>query len=119
MIMMPAATAEPQSRLSLGILALIVAVAVFSGVVAFLAFDRFGDDLMKKWVGESKPTKVVAPAPKPVDPPPPVEVEEPEVEEAAAQDGLTEEEGAEEKAKNSDETSEEEVKVPTRPLTGK
>jgi hypothetical protein len=59
-----ASTAEPKSRLSLGILALIVAVAVFSGVVAFLAFDRFGDDLMKKWVTEGETSRVEPPAPK-------------------------------------------------------
>jgi predicted Zn finger-like uncharacterized protein len=56
-----AATAEPKRGLSLGILALIVAVAVFSGVIAFLAFDRFGDELMKKWVGTSGSTTVEAP----------------------------------------------------------
>ncbi|MGI9431421.1 MAG: AgmX/PglI C-terminal domain-containing protein [Myxococcota bacterium] len=59
-----ASTAEPKSRLSLGILALIVAVAVFSGVVAFLVFDRFGDELMKKWVTAGEPAAVAAPAPK-------------------------------------------------------
>lgn len=45
-----AATAEPRRGPSLGVLALIIAVAVFSGVVAFLAFERFGDDLLDRWV---------------------------------------------------------------------
>ncbi len=87
-----AATAEPRSGMSLGVLVLIVAVAVFSGVVAFLAFDRFGDDLMEKWVGSSEPKKVVAPAPKPA--PEPLAVQEPEVDDAVEVDGAPEEDAA-------------------------
>jgi hypothetical protein len=84
-----AATAEPRSGLSLGILALIVVVAVFSGVVAFLAFDRFGDSLLQDVLSTSKPAVVAAPIPAPAP------VEEPAValqesvapEELAAEDG--------------------------------
>ena len=63
-----AATAEPESRMSLGILALIIAVTVFSGVAAFLVFERYGDQLMEKWVGPSTSSGPVkaAPAPAPV-----------------------------------------------------
>jgi hypothetical protein len=87
-----AATAEPRSRLSVGVLMLIVAVAVFSAVVAFLAFDRFGDSLLKDVLGLSESAEVVAPAPAPDTPPPPVEEPEVAFEEAAAE----QEEGAEE-----------------------
>jgi len=71
-----AATVEPKRGLSLGILALIIAVAVFSGVVAFLAFDRFGDELIEKWVSTREPSRVVPPARKRAVAP----VEQPEVE---------------------------------------
>ena len=57
-----AASVEPKRGLSPGILALIIAVAVFSGVVAFLAFDRFGDELLEKWVGPGEQARVAAPA---------------------------------------------------------
>jgi len=43
-------------------LALIIAVAVFSAVVAFLVFDRFGDELLEKWVGPGERARVAAPA---------------------------------------------------------
>jgi predicted Zn finger-like uncharacterized protein len=57
-----AATAEPPNRLSLGVWAMIVAVAVFSGVAAFLAFDRFGESLLEDLLGRSE-TAAVVPAP--------------------------------------------------------
>jgi len=86
-----AATAEPRSGLSLGVLALIVAVAVFSGVVAFLAFDRFGDSLdslLSDLLGTSEPAVVAAPIPAPAP------VEEPEVAvEANATEALALEDG--------------------------
>ena len=72
-----AATAEPESRLSLGILALIVAVAVFSGVVAFLAFERYGEQLMEQLVGVSEAPKAVTPTPAPAPEPEPVALPEP------------------------------------------
>jgi predicted Zn finger-like uncharacterized protein len=71
------ATAEPRTGLSLGVLALIVAVAVFSGVVAFLAFDRFGDSLLNDLFGMGEPASIVAHIPARVDAPAPVD--EPEV----------------------------------------
>jgi hypothetical protein len=95
-----AATAEPRSGLSLGILAVIVAVAVFSGVVAFLAFDRFGDSLLKDLLGTGEPAVITAPAARPVDAPAPVDepeavVEESASEELASEDGETLAEGQE------------------------
>ena len=57
-----AATAEPRSRISLGVWAMIIAVAVFSAVVAFLAFERFGDSLLTDLLGNREPA-AVAPAP--------------------------------------------------------
>ncbi|MBW2161449.1 MAG: zinc-ribbon domain-containing protein [Deltaproteobacteria bacterium] len=71
-----AATAEPRSGLSLGVLALIVAVAVFSTVVALLAFDRFGDSLLSDLLGTGEAGVIAAPIPAPVDAP--VPVDEPE-----------------------------------------
>jgi hypothetical protein len=85
-----AVTAEPRRGLSIGVLAMIVAVAVFSGVVAFLAFDRFGDTLLKDVLGVSMPTKVAPPAPAPIVAPPPVEEPEVAVEEAAAEEAAAE-----------------------------
>jgi hypothetical protein len=58
-----AATAEPPSRLSLGVWAMIVAIAVFSGVAAFLAFDRFGDALLKDLLGRTEQAAVTPVAP--------------------------------------------------------
>ncbi len=97
------ATAEPASRLSLGILAVIIAVAVFSGVVAFLAFERFGDSLLKDLLGKSAPAVIASPIPAPVDAPPPVEKPEVAVEavaakEVAAEDGEPLAEGEEAEA---------------------
>jgi len=85
-----AVTAEPRRGLSIGVLAMIVAVAVFSGVVAFLAFDRFGDTLLKDVLGVSMPAKVAPPAPAPIVAPPPVEEPEVAVEEAAAEEAAAE-----------------------------
>jgi predicted Zn finger-like uncharacterized protein len=68
-----AATAEPRSGLSLGILALIVAVAVFSAVGALLAFERFGDSTLSDLLGTIE-SAITAPAiPAPVDAPAPVD----------------------------------------------
>ena len=47
-------TVEPRRGLSVGALAMIVAVAVFSGVLAFLAFDRFGNELLNELLGASR-----------------------------------------------------------------
>ena len=96
-----AATAEPKRGLSLGVLALIIAVAVFSGVAAFLAFERFGDELMKQWVMMSESVSGAKPAPKrtPVATPEPTPEPEPElaaaaepvaVEESAGEEGVEE-----------------------------
>ena len=83
-----AATAEPRSGLSLGILALMVALAVFSGVAAFLAFDRFGDSFLQDVLSTSEPAVVAAPipAPAPVEEPE-VALEESATQELAAEDG--------------------------------
>ena len=53
-----AVVAEPRSGLSLGVLALIIAIAVFSGVVGFLAFDRFGDSLLTDLLGNGNSAAV-------------------------------------------------------------
>ena len=68
--MAAAATAEPQNRISLGVWALILAIAVFSGVAAFLAFDRFGDSLLKDLLGRTEPVAVVPAVPAPATPQP-------------------------------------------------
>jgi hypothetical protein len=78
-----AATVEPRSRLSLGILALIVAVAVFSAVVALLAFDRFGESLLPDVLDTIESAFTAAPAAAPVDAPAPAD--EPEVAVAAGE----------------------------------
>lgn len=52
-----AATQEPRRRVSIGVWVLVIAVAVFSGVVAFLAFDRFGGELLDQWIGALEPEK--------------------------------------------------------------
>ena len=49
------ATVEPRRGMSLGILAIIVAVAVFSGVAAFLAFEKFGDSLLQDLLTKYQP----------------------------------------------------------------
>jgi len=68
-----AATAEPRSGLSLGVLALIVAVAVFSAVVALLAFDRIDDSLLRDLLGRIESAVTTAPIAAPVDAPAPVD----------------------------------------------
>jgi predicted Zn finger-like uncharacterized protein len=83
-------TAEPRPGLSLGVLAMIVAVAVFSGVVAFLAFDRFGDSLLRDLLGKSGRAKVVSPVSAPIDTPTLVSEPEAAVEGTAAEDVATE-----------------------------
>ena len=50
------ASVEPRRGPSLAVLALIVSVAVFSGVAAFLAFERFGDSSWTQWVGRGRST---------------------------------------------------------------
>lgn len=87
-----AATAEPQSRLSLGGLILILAVLAFSGVVAFLAFERYGDSLLETWLGRGEPAAIVAPAPKPA--PVPAVAAETTVSEELASEELAGAEGA-------------------------
>jgi hypothetical protein len=73
-------------------LALIVAVAVFSAVVALLAFDRFGDSLLTDLLGKREAAAVAPPVPAPMDTPPPVE--EPEVAvEGSAAEGVAAEDG--------------------------
>jgi len=103
-----AATVEPRRGLSIGVLAMIVAVAVFSAVVAFLAFDRFGDTLLKDVLGVSAPAKVAPPAPAPIVAPPPVEEPEVAVEEAAAEEAAAEQlaEGEEAETVTEGETAE-------------
>ena len=61
-----AAEAEPDKRISLGKWAVIVAVIVLSSVVAFLAFDRFGDSLLKDLLGKIEPVAAVPAASTPV-----------------------------------------------------
>ncbi|NOQ84957.1 MAG: AgmX/PglI C-terminal domain-containing protein [Myxococcales bacterium] len=60
------AEAEPDKRVSLGKWAVIVAVVVFSSVAAFLAFDRFGDSLLKDLLGKLEPVAAVPAASTPV-----------------------------------------------------
>jgi hypothetical protein len=81
-----AATAEPDSRRSLGVWAVIIAVIVFSGVVALLAFDRFGDSLLRDLLERLEPAAAAPAVSAPVVPKP---VEEPEV----AAEGLSTEDG--------------------------
>ena len=73
----PAAVApgEPRRGLSVGALAMIVAVAVFSAVVAFLAFDRFGERLLKEVLDGREPPVAVAPPVRAVVPTPPQPVQ--------------------------------------------
>ena len=54
--------------MSLGVLVLIVSIVVFSGVTAFLAFERYGDSLLTKWLGAGKPPRHAAPVAL-IDPP--------------------------------------------------
>jgi len=52
------ASAEPRRRLSVGVLALILAVIVLAGVSSFLAYERFGGSALTDWLG----SRVTAPA---------------------------------------------------------
>jgi len=79
------ATVEPRRGMSLGILAIIVAVAVFSGVAAFLAFEKFGDSLLQDLLTKYQASEPAKPVAAPVAAPP-VEEPEVEVEEAAAEE---------------------------------
>jgi predicted Zn finger-like uncharacterized protein len=63
-----AATAEPAGRPSIGLLVLLVSIAVFSGVAAFLTFERYGDSLLMKWLGAGPMSPTAAPVAL-VDPP--------------------------------------------------
>ncbi len=45
------ASAEPRRRLSVGVLALILAVIVLAGVSSFLAYERFGGSALTGWLG--------------------------------------------------------------------
>jgi|GEM_PF-1462898 len=86
-------SAEPRRGPSLGAWAMIVAVAVFSGVAAFLAFDRFGDSLLQDLLARVEAPARSAPAPKPLDAPLPdpavvaADAEEGTPEQSAAEDG--------------------------------
>ncbi|NNE17112.1 MAG: DUF4339 domain-containing protein [Myxococcales bacterium] len=62
-----AATAEPRRRLSVGVLALILAVIVLTAVSSFLAYERFGGSVLIDWLGDrdSSPAEPRARAPKP------------------------------------------------------
>lgn len=57
------AATEPRSGLSVGALALILSLVVFSAVFAFLVFERYGDALMANLLGDPNPAGVGAPAP--------------------------------------------------------
>lgn len=57
---------EPRTGSALWVWGLMVAVAVFSGVVAVLAFDKYGDTILEKLLGS--PSAPVQQAPKAVPP---------------------------------------------------
>jgi hypothetical protein len=77
---------EPERRgVSLGAVALIVAVAVFAGVVAFLAFDRYGDSLLQSLLGNQEPAQA------PALPPPPAEANDAPSDETVADVTATDE----------------------------
>jgi predicted Zn finger-like uncharacterized protein len=80
------ATAEPRSGLSLGVLALIIAVAVFAAVVVFLSFDRFGDSSLSDLLGTGEAAPIAAPSPAPVAAPE-VAVAQSASEQLATEDG--------------------------------
>ena len=56
------ASVEPRRGWSLGLLAVLIAVTVFSAVVAFLAFERYGDSLLRDLLEGSEPVSVPAPS---------------------------------------------------------
>ncbi len=92
----PEPATKSDRRLSVGVLALLLALIAFSGMLAYLVFDRYGDRLMESVLGESTPPAKQAPAPAPVEPKA-AEAEEP-AEEASSEessDGEAPAEGAE------------------------
>jgi len=56
------ASVEPRRGWSLGFLAVLIAVTVFSAVVAFLAFERYGDSLLRDLLEGGEPRAVSAPS---------------------------------------------------------
>jgi len=58
-------SAAPTGKPSIGVLALIVSVVVFSAVLAYLAFDRFGGEMMQRFLGAKEPARSAMMAPKP------------------------------------------------------
>jgi hypothetical protein len=54
------ASVEPRRGWSLGLFAVLIAVTVFSAVVAFLAFERYGDSLLRDLLEGSEPASVSA-----------------------------------------------------------
>lgn len=79
-----AATAAPDRRFSIGVLALILAVIVFAGVSAVLVFDRFGEAMLSELLAKRDAAVVVSPAPMPADAPPKADEPEAAAEEAAS-----------------------------------
>ena len=59
-----AAGVEPRRGLSLGVMALIFAVIVLTGVVAYLTYERFGNSVLNEWLGNgvSAPADSAPPA---------------------------------------------------------
>lgn len=102
-----AVTAEPKRGLSLGIAALLIALIVFAGVAAFLAFERYGDELLKKWVSTERPARssaVVQPSSEPAAAAAARTEEEPEV--APPEMALAVDEGAVAEADDTTENTE-------------
>jgi len=91
-----AATAGPDRRFSIGVLALILAVIVFAGVSAVLVFDRFGEAILSELLAKRDAPVVVSPVPMPADALPKAEEPEAAAEEAASEG--TDEVGADEEA---------------------
>jgi hypothetical protein len=56
------ASVEPRRGWSLGLVAVLIAVTVFSAVVAFLAFERYGDSLLRDLLEGTEPVSASAPA---------------------------------------------------------
>jgi hypothetical protein len=56
------ALVEPRRGWSLGLLAVLIAVTVFSAVVAFLAFERYGDSLLRDLFEGGEPVSASAPS---------------------------------------------------------
>jgi len=81
-----AAAEESDKRISLGVWALILAVVVFAGVAGFLAFERFGEQIINELLGSNAPAKVATPERAPVLPVVEEPVAEPEPMAAAAEE---------------------------------